>query len=352
MMIISFFSLCNYTNSLQYIMMSQLHGLQDPHHLPVGRFPRHLFDFENFLGPSLDLFDPFDEIDLSSHRMQTALQWLQDPPRLQRELCPVTGHKKRPHSDKFRVTLDVTGYKPEDLSVKVVGRKLFIDGKQEFRDGEDFSVKEMRKTYDVPENASFEHMTSFLTAKGTLVVEFPLVTQTKERDDHHHQVQKYGDNVKEFNFDEFFKSAFEPKISDDIEKGTKKIDMSLDMTGFRPDQIQIHLKDHELMVQAESSSSDKHTARSYIYKAVTLPPNIDVERMRSFLHDGKRLMITAPYHENIATISNGKNGVLERGDHIMSSLKNGDLKIPPRASPTSSTCSIAGSVNSTLGSTR
>lgn len=32
--------------------------------------------------------------------------------------------------------------------------------------GEDFSMKEMRKTYDIPENASFEHMTSFLTAKG------------------------------------------------------------------------------------------------------------------------------------------------------------------------------------------
>jgi len=335
--------------------MSQLHGLKDRHHLPVGRFPRQLFDFENFLGPSLDLFDPFDEIDLASDRMQSALQWLQDPPRFQRELCPVTGHKKRPHSDKFRVTLDVTGYKPEDLSVKVVGRKLYIDGKQEFRDGEDFSVKEMRKTYDLPENASFEHMTSFLTAKGTLVVEFPLVTQTKERDDHHRQLQQYGD--KEFNFDEFLKSAFEPKICDDTDKGGKKIDLSLDMTGFRPDQIQIHLKDHDLIVQAESSASDKHhTARSYIYKAVTLPPNIDIEHMRSFLHDGKRLIITAPYHENSAAIINGKNGVLERGDHNIHSLKNGnikdDLKIPHGTSPTSSTCSIAGSVNSTLGSTR
>jgi len=337
--------------------MSQLHGLQEHHHLPVGRFPRQLFDFENFFGPSLDLFDPFDETDLASDRMQSALQWLQDPPRLQRELCPVTGHKKRAHSDKFRVTLDVTGYKPEDLSVKVVGRKLFIDGKQEFRDGEDFSVKEMRKTYDVPENASFEHMTSFLTAKGTLVVEFPLITHTKERDDHHHQLQKYGANVKEFNFDEFFKSAFEPKISDDTEKKGKKIELSLDMTGFRPDQIQIHLKDHDLIVQAESTASDKkHTARSYIYKAVTLPPNIDIEHMRSFLHDGKRLIITAPYHENSATISNGKNGTLERGDYNVNLLKNGnikdDLKIHQCSSPTSSTCSIAGSVNSTLGSTR
>jgi HSP20 family molecular chaperone IbpA len=337
--------------------MSQLHGSQEHHHLPVGRFPRQLFDFDNFFGPSLDVFDPFDEADLASHRMQSALQWLQDPPRLQRELCPVTGHKKRAHSDKFRVTLDVTGYKPEDLSVKVVGRKLFIDGKQEFRDGEDFSVKEMRKTYEIPENASFEHMTSFLTAKGTLVVEFPLITSMKEQDDHHHQLQKYGANVKEFNFDEFFKSAFEPKISDDVEKGEKKINLSLDMAGFRPDQIQVHLKDHELIVQAESSSTDKqHTARSYIYKAVTLPANVDVEHMRSFLHDGKRLIITAPYHENSTAINNGKNGALERGDHNLTSLKNGndkqDLHMPQCSSPTSSTCSVAGSVNSTLGSTR
>ena len=29
-----------------------------------------------FLGPSLDLFDPFDESDLASHRMQSALQYV------------------------------------------------------------------------------------------------------------------------------------------------------------------------------------------------------------------------------------------------------------------------------------
>ena len=68
-------------------------------------------------------------------------------------------------------------------------------------------------------------------------------------DDHHHQLQQYSDNAKEFNFDEFFKSAFEPKITDDTERAGKKIDLSLDMTGFQPDQIQIHLKDHELIVQ-------------------------------------------------------------------------------------------------------
>ncbi len=68
-------------------------------------------------------------------------------------------------------------------------------------------------------------------------------------DDHHHQLKQIGDSIKEFNFDEFFKSAFEPKVTDDKERGGKKIELSLDMTGFRPDQIQIHLKDHDLIVQ-------------------------------------------------------------------------------------------------------
>jgi hypothetical protein len=78
--------------------------------------------------------------------------------------------------------------------------------------------------------------------------------------------------------------------------------------------------------------------------------------MRSFLHDGKRLIITAPYHENSAAINNGKNGSLERGDQHSNLLKNGndiaDFKLHQCASPTSSTCSVAGSVNSTFGSTR
>ena len=47
----------------------------------------------------------------------------------------------------------------------------------------------------------------------------------------------------------FFKSAFEPKIIENTEKDGKKIDLSLDMTGFRPEQIQVHLKDHDLIVQ-------------------------------------------------------------------------------------------------------
>lgn len=68
-------------------------------------------------------------------------------------------------------------------------------------------------------------------------------------DDYHHHIQKYAEALKGFNYDEFFKSAFEPKIVDDSEHGGKKIDLTLDMTGFRPDQIQIHLKDHDLIVQ-------------------------------------------------------------------------------------------------------
>ena len=71
--------------------------------------------------------------------------------------------------------------------------------------------------------------------------------------------------------------------------------------------------------------------------------------MRSFLHDGKRLVISAPYHENNVARSHAKNDAVEHGAHADMRLKNGnekyDLNMPQCASPTSSTCSIAGSVN-------
>lgn len=73
--------------------------------------------------------------------------------------------------------------------------------------------------------------------------------------------------------------------------------------------------------------------------------------MRSFLHDGKRLVITAPYRDDTAAITNGKSGTLESGNN--GSLKSaGDKEDLKPTSPTSSTCSIAGSVNSTMESTR
>ena len=78
--------------------------------------------------------------------------------------------------------------------------------------------------------------------------------------------------------------------------------------------------------------------------------------MRAFLHDGKRLIITAPYHETSIAVGNGTKASLACGDQNHSSLKtnnnNDGCEIPQCASPTSSTCSIAGSVNSTFGSTR
>jgi len=283
------------------------------------------------MGPSLDLFDPFDEYDLAFHPTPfPSLRWMTEPPKKERDA--LTGQTRR-KAEKVRFTLPVGAYRPENLSVKVIGRKLVIDARQEEREGDDFNVKEFRKHYDLPENASLEHMASFVTPNGTLVVEFPLITETKERADHQHQVERYGTDDNLFNYDEFFKSTFLPKITSDEKTGEKKIDMELDMTGFRPDQIQVHVKDHDLVVQAESNYKDKdRAARSFIYKAVRLPPGANTDKMRSFLHNGKKLVITAPYNET--------KPALERGDP--------NNKITGSSSPTSSTRSTLGSTHSTL----
>lgn len=101
----------------------------------------------------------------------------------------------------------------------------------------------------------------------------PFPIRSGRLDDHLHEVKKYAELIKDFNFDEFFKSAFEPKISDDSERGGKKIDLTLDMTGFRPDQIQIHLKDHDLIVQVrEQKEAIEQPIDHFKYRFSRLKP--------------------------------------------------------------------------------
>lgn len=57
-------------------------------------------------------------------------------------------------SEKFRVQLNVAGFKPETIKTRVEGRKVIVEGRQEEREPNgDFSTREIRKTYDLPENA-------------------------------------------------------------------------------------------------------------------------------------------------------------------------------------------------------
>lgn len=55
--------------------------------------------------------------------------------------------------EKFRIQLSIDGFNPDSIQKRVEGRKLIIEGKHEDRqDDRNFTNRQMRETYDLPNN--------------------------------------------------------------------------------------------------------------------------------------------------------------------------------------------------------
>ncbi|KAL7669722.1 hypothetical protein ACOME3_004670 [Neoechinorhynchus agilis] len=230
-------------------------------------FRRNFFDFDNLFGPALDLFDPFDDYDLSLRpSVRPSIFWINEPPTL----LDVHG-RRRPRPEKFRVTLNVQGFDKKDLKTEIINGRLVVSARRHDKCNKtgDFDSREFQKSFEVPKNAIADQMTSFVTGGGVLVVEIPL--KMEERD-----VKPSGGHGQK-----------------------KKIEMNVDVSSFKPNDVQVSLKDNELVVKAEHSTQQSEDgkqgfSRSYYYKQVTLPPGTDVEHLTSHF-SGEKLVLEAPY---------------------------------------------------------
>ena len=124
---------------------------------PVRRY--RLFDdpFDRFFGDQLDLFDPWRDFDTFPSALgmrPNAFRWVNQPQQLTHNHPSNQPTSPAPHSEKFRVQLNVAGFNPETIKTKVEGRKVIVEAKQEDRQGEgDYSIREIRKTYELPQHA-------------------------------------------------------------------------------------------------------------------------------------------------------------------------------------------------------
>ena len=144
-------------------------------HFPITHF-RSLNDpFDRFFGDQLHLFDPWQDIDTFPSTFASkpnSFRWINEPRRITRSssstyhstsgntsnagntLIPVNTSTTPALSEKFRVQLNVAGFNPETIKTRVEGRKVIVEAKQEDRQGEgDYSIREIRKTYELPEHA-------------------------------------------------------------------------------------------------------------------------------------------------------------------------------------------------------
>ncbi|CAF0760864.1 unnamed protein product [Brachionus calyciflorus] len=249
--------------------------------IPHSLFPRSLFDVDPFqrpltagMGPSvsaLDVFDPFDELD---RMMNRNLSWL-NVPDFMRSLPSVEPRFPK----KFRITADVSGYNPRSIKTEVSDdkKKLIIHGKEgesKQTGQDDYSLREFRKTYNLPENAETDKLASFVTANDRLVVEIPLKhTEPSE--------------------------SLLPRIVEG-EGGAKQLSLNLNLPqSIDPSKIQVTCKDRDLIVQAEDKKEKEDTfSRTSFYSRTTLPENTDFKQLKCHF-DHHKLSVSAPINPAI-----------------------------------------------------
>ena len=77
-------------------------------------------------------------------------------------------------SDKFQVSMDVKGFSPNELKVKVQDRVVTVSGNHEERQDEHgYISRSFTRRYVVPEGIKMENVTSNITADGVLSITAP-----------------------------------------------------------------------------------------------------------------------------------------------------------------------------------
>lgn len=238
--------------------------------VPHSVFPRSLFDTNNWLTPSqlggvstLDLFDPFDELD---HLVGRNFQWLNRP-----EFLNPLALLQPKVPQKYRITVDATGYSPQSIKTEWVGNQLVVSAREEDKVGTDYSVREFKKTYDFPPNAEHDKLVSFFTGGGGLVLEVPL----RETAD--------SSNAQLF-----------PQIVNNAD-GSKSVQLNFSLpSNIDPSHVHVSVKDRDLIVRAEDrvDRPDRHS-RFHYYKRTTLPENTKFDDLK-VVYDNSRLAISAP----------------------------------------------------------
>jgi HSP20 family molecular chaperone IbpA len=238
--------------------------------------PRSLFDMDAWLRPThhthgqstLDVFDPFDELDRT---MSRNLQWLNKPNFL--TLDPFRQPKV---PQKYRINLDCRGYSPKSIKTEVKEGKLFVKGSEGHKqENSDFAIREFHKTYTLPEEVDADKLVSFMTSNGHLVIEIPFKN---------HSLTTNAIN-----------EALFPKIVDG-ENGQKTVALNLTLPkNIEPSKITVTCKDHDIIIKGEDKfEKPDGFSQTYYYQRTTLPENTDFHALKCLFDNQHHLNIQAP----------------------------------------------------------
>ena len=157
--------------------------------------------------------------------------------------------------------LDVSHYRPEEVSCKVEDGKVLVTGKHYSENEYGYEATEFHRSYTLPEGVDPHSVKSRISQDGVLQIEAakekpkPLAISEAEGID---------------------------------ETDDKKMSLKIDLSGFKPEEVNVRVKGNELMVSAEHKSQDEgHFTHRHFKRSFTLPEEVDTSTLGSrFSKDG------------------------------------------------------------------
>jgi HSP20 family molecular chaperone IbpA len=216
-------------------------------------------------GPrALDIFDPFDDLDM---QLNSSVDWLMRPP---------PGLFAQPRvPQKYRVTVDCAGHDPQNVKTEIRDNKLVVSGVEggpASANDEDFAHRSFKKTFNLPVRADVDKMTSFMTNRGVLVVDIPYKMDDAQLavEEAMPRVAKNADGSEEVHLDVKFPDSVDPS------------------------KVQVTAKDRDIIVKAENKRQDDNGFSQFqYYRRSTMPQNTDMSGLKC-VFDHHKLKITAP----------------------------------------------------------
>ncbi|KJH48349.1 Hsp20/alpha crystallin family protein [Dictyocaulus viviparus] len=97
-----------------------------------------------------------------------------------------TGTNNQPYiqvvnnESKFAVSVDVSKFKPENLKVNIDGHRVTIEGKEELKEENGYSMKSFVRQFVLPDDVNLDAIRSSLTDSGQLSVEAPKLAKPSD----------------------------------------------------------------------------------------------------------------------------------------------------------------------------
>ena len=165
-------------------------------------------------------------------------------------------------SNKLRIAqLDVSHYKPEEVSCKVENGKVLVWGKHYAENEYGYESSEFHRSYNLPEEVD------------------PLTVKSRISQDGVLQIEACKQQPKALTLD--------PALGID-ETDDTKMSLKFNLAGYKPEEVNVRVKGNELMVAAEHKMEEEgHFTHRQFKRRISLPSEVDVNTLVSrFGKDG------------------------------------------------------------------